>query len=156
MRSPKVSRATTKQIAAANKVVNGHERTTTSVSPADLLDGPAMPDNSSARTSKNLSPLGLRLQRVANKFEWSFSELGRKVGVPARGHMLKIAESGNLTANVLIKIWKVTGINLHWLLTGEGSMGLTLRRDDDDAASVQRRTSPPPPRPRPRDSRKTK
>jgi hypothetical protein len=107
-----------------------------------------MPDTGSAKTNDKLSPLGVRLQRLANLFEWSFSELGRRVGVPARGHMLKVAKTGNVTSRVLLKIHAETGVNLHWLLTGKGDMGLTLKRDDDDAASMQRRTSPPPPKPR--------
>lgn len=89
-----------------------------------------------------------------------------RVGV-RRGHMLKIAKNGNVTSKVLLKIHDKTGVNLHWLLTNTGKMGLTLKRDDDDdAASVQRRTSPPPlspPKPRSllppkpqRDSKRTK
>ena len=62
-----------------------------------------------------------RLEAVLKEKGWSLRELGRKAGIH-EAHAVKLAERGLARAGseTVLKIADVLGVNLRWLLTGEG------------------------------------
>jgi len=99
---------------------------------------------------------GARLDWLRDRYEWTWREMGRNVGLKDEKQMRTIALRGACTMETLKLIKKATRVNLNWLICGEGTPGLVLVEESQEAAisrEIARRTElglsdrpPPPPR----------
>lgn len=79
-----------------------------------------MPSHSNRKTSGNIIPgLGSRLREWRKSYGIRAQALAKLIGV-SQGSISDI-ENGvtNPSVNTILKFLKKTGINIHWLLTGE-------------------------------------
>jgi transcriptional regulator with XRE-family HTH domain len=81
-----------------------------------------------------LNSLPQRLKQLLSDKKWEKIDFARKMNISMSFAVELVNGNKRLTLERLIQIYEISNVNLHWLITGEGSM---YRKTSAPLASVK-------------------
>jgi hypothetical protein len=118
--------------------------TTSALVKLDVHDSSVGPCDVGSVTTKQKTPLGDRIQELADYYHRTISALSvESYGRAHRSHLQTICNAGSCQLKALIGLYDRTGVDLNWLIMGVGELNRTTLRHPtakEIAASIAART----------------